>query len=124
VVDELELTKIYDALTAATGPMVEPVGMKEFYTRLGIGRTKAFQMKREGILVKGRHYLQFGRKIIFLWGPHLLIQLQNDCSNFGEQTNYKANAETISKVKRVRVDNCKTKYNKQSIIDENYCLKG
>lgn len=116
--NETELSKICDALTSGIGSLVEPISMKEFYTRMGISRTKAFQLKREGLLIKGRHYLQFGRKIIFLWGPHLLIQLQNDCCNDSpdkSETSSQKGKAVIPK-KHIR------RRNKQSIIDENYCL--
>lgn len=52
---------------------------EEFCRRFGIGRTKLFEMKKAGTLVRGRHYMQFGRKLLFPWGPEFLQRLLSDC---------------------------------------------
>lgn len=55
------------------------LSVKEFAQRVGIGRTKIFEMKKSEVLVKSRHYFQNGRKLLFPWGPEYLERFLTEC---------------------------------------------
>ncbi|BCG47905.1 hypothetical protein GEOBRER4_n2753 [Citrifermentans bremense] len=91
---------------------------EEFCKRFGIGRTKLFEMKKAGTLVRGRHYMQFGRKVLFPWGPEFLQRLLSDCMvvaspapRFADQDEGNNRAKTACG-------------KRQSKINADYCLGG
>lgn len=104
----------------------EPIGREEFCSRMRICRTKFFEMKRKEVLIRGRHYMQHGRKIIFLWGPELLKQLQDDCVISDGQMNSpervfvaQTDSSPSSKVNVSARRGCRT--NAKTAIDKEYC---
>ena len=91
---------------------------EEFCRCFGIGRTKLFEMKKAGTLVKGRHYMQFGRKLLFPWGPEFLQRLLSDCiivtsppSSLADQNDRNGRAKTACGKRQPR-------------INADYCLQG
>jgi hypothetical protein len=57
---------------------LEIVTTREFLTRLKIGRTKLFGLKKNGTLVPGRHFFQNGRVLRWVWGPDLIEALHKN----------------------------------------------
>jgi len=99
---------------------VELLSLNEFGKRVGIGRTKIFQMKKDGILIRGRHYIQFGRKILFPWGPEFLQRLLLDCSVRNEPPV----CDMASQVPKLSVEAPpKTTHKRRKpVIDAEYCM--
>lgn len=96
---------------------LEMLSLQEFSKRVGIGRSKLFEMKASGVLVRGRHYFQNGRKLVFPWGPEYLERLLSECCGRDEGIlgDVVAKAPRKSDVKEIR-KNCKT------TMDTTYCL--
>jgi len=112
----------------ASALFVEPINIKVFCSRLGISRTKAFEMKRKGILIKGRHYAQFGRKIIFPWGPELFKLLLEDCVICDGQIKTKehvvaAQTNATSSLEKDCSDKKGRRTKAKTVIDKDYCTQ-
>lgn len=95
----------------------EMLNVQEFSKKVGIGRTKLFEMKASGVLVRGRHYFQNGRKVVFPWGPEYLERLLSECCGRDERIsgNVVTKAPLKSDVKEIRK-------NRKTAMDTNYCL--
>jgi hypothetical protein len=55
----------------------EPITPDEFMRRIGIKKTTYFQWKKSGRLIRVRHYVQAGGKIIIFWSLRLLRELDD-----------------------------------------------
>ena len=97
---------------------VQLLTTEEFCRRFGIGRTKLFEMKKAGTLVRGRHYMQYGRKLLFPWGPEFLQRLLSDCMAVAPPTpRFTDQDEGSNRVKPVH-------RKRQLKINADYCLGG
>jgi len=64
----------------------ELITIEQFAERFGVSRSTAFNWKKNGRLKPGRHYIQIGRTIKFLWEPDLLNKLHEDCLHKEQST--------------------------------------
>jgi len=56
----------------------EIVTTREILDRLKIGRTKLFELKRNGTIIPGRHFFKNGRVLRWVWGPDLVEALHEN----------------------------------------------
>ena len=67
-------------MSGSTEPsdFLEILNTEELLRRLKIGRTKLFELKRNGKVVPGRHFFQNGRVLRWVWGPDLIEALHEN----------------------------------------------
>lgn len=51
--------------------------MEEFADRLKVGRSTICNWKNDGTLVAGRHYIQKGKVLRFIWAIDLILELHD-----------------------------------------------
>ncbi len=55
--------------------IMEILTPEEFAERMKIGRSTVFDWKSKGILKSGKHFIQQGRKLLFVWSDDTIISL-------------------------------------------------
>ena len=64
---------------------IELLTVEEYAKRFCVGRTTIFDWKKKGILIPGRHYIQIGRTLRFVWSSEAICELHE--GNSGDREN-------------------------------------
>ncbi|MGD9139078.1 MAG: hypothetical protein PVH42_20100 [Desulfobacterales bacterium] len=56
---------------------IELLPVEEYAKRFCVSRTTVFEWKKCGILVPGRHYIQIGRTLRFVWCSEIICELHD-----------------------------------------------
>jgi hypothetical protein len=77
----------------------ELLHINEYIERFNVGRTTIFKWKREGILVPGRHYIQIGRTVRYIWALDVIREIHENSSKYkSEISNQQGMNSTTKKV--------------------------
>lgn len=52
----------------------ELLKIDEYAKRIKIGRTTIFKWKQDGTLIPGRHYIQKGKIVRYIWTPDVIFE--------------------------------------------------
>lgn len=96
------------------------LSVKEFAQSVGIGRTKLFEMKKSEVLIKGRHYFQHGRKILFPWGPEFLERFLAECCGEKMLTSRDMVAQAAKPSRELAPKGGRTQH--KTAMDTAYCM--
>lgn len=98
----------------------EMLTLRDFSKRIGIGRTKIFEMKSNGILIKGRHYFQNGRKVLFPWGVQFIERFLAECCE-NEEVSPREVVEAIKEPPQTLTKRGQKRHHKTA-MDARYCI--
>ena len=73
--------------SAKSSAFLEIVTTSELLERLKIGRTKLFELKKNGTLTPGRHFFKNGRILRFVWGADLIEAIHENTNAEPSPTN-------------------------------------
>jgi hypothetical protein len=59
---------------------IELLPVEEYAKRFCVSRTTIFEWKKSGVLVPGRHYIQIGRTLRFVWSFEVICELHEGSS--------------------------------------------
>jgi len=76
---------------------IELLSVKEYAKRFCVSRTTVFEWKKSGILVPGRHYIQIGRTLRFVWCSEVICELHGGNSQNIENKKKRPIKSAISK---------------------------
>lgn len=77
---------------------------------LGFGRTTIFKWKQDGTLVPGRHYIQKGKIVRYIWTLNVIREIHENT----EQKSENFNQQGIGSIEE------RSKFKNNSIIDFEY----
>ncbi|MBA7709776.1 hypothetical protein ES703_118701 [subsurface metagenome] len=76
----------------------EIVTTSELLKRLKIGRTKLFELKKNGTFTPGRHFFKNGRVLRFVWGADLIEAIHENTDDEPSPTNQQPKRPTMTTV--------------------------
>ena len=75
----------------------ELLHIDEYLKRFNVGRTTIFKWKREGILVPGRHYIQIGRTVRYIWALDVIREIHENSSKYKSEISNQQGMNSITK---------------------------
>ena len=77
----------------------ELLHIDEYLKRFNVGRTTIFKWKREGTLVPGRHFIQRGRIVRYIWTLDVIREIHENSECKSEMSNQQGIDSIIKKAK-------------------------
>jgi len=68
----------------------ELLKIDEYAKRIKIGRTTIFKWKQDGTLVPGRHYIQKGKIVRYIWTPDVIREIHQESETDTERSQKQA----------------------------------
>ena len=77
----------------------ELLNIDEYAKRLRIGRTTIFKWKQDGTLVPGRHYIQKGKIVRYIWTLNVIREIHENTDQKSENFNQQGISSITKKLK-------------------------
>jgi hypothetical protein len=78
---------------------IELLPVEEYARRFCVSRTTIFEWKKREILVPGRHYIQIGRTLRFVWCSELICELhEGNSRNTGKKDGHPVKSPLAKKM--------------------------
>ena len=77
----------------------ELLNIDEYAKRLSIGRTTIFKWKQDGTLVPGRHFIQKGKIVRYIWSLDVIREIHENIEQKSENFNQQGISLITKKIK-------------------------